>query len=185
MPPIQHRGSHCFAVNGDIFDPECDGIEGVIQAYKQALNKVQLYGPTKFAEIIKLVNDFAEFVKVRQSKQSYFILMIITDGIINDMQETIDEIVRGTSLPLSIIIVGVGEADFEAMDVLDADDEPLYSRKLKKKMERDIVQFVPFREFKDNPTRLARETLEEVPGQLVSFMESKGIVPNPASEAQR
>lgn len=89
--------------------------------------------------------------------------MIITDGIINDMQETIDEIVRGTSLPLSIIIVGVGSADFEAMDVLDADDEPLYSRKLNKKMERDIVQFVPFREFKDNPTRLARETLEEVP----------------------
>jgi len=42
---------------------------------------------------------------------------------------------------------------------------------------------VPFREFKDNPTRLARETLEEVPGQLVSFMESKRIVPNPASEA--
>ena len=34
--------------------------------------------------------------------------MIITDGIINDMQATIDEIVRGSSLPLSIIIVGVG-----------------------------------------------------------------------------
>ena len=50
------------------------------------------------------------------------------------------------------------------MDVLDADEVPLYSRKFKKQMERDIVQFVPFREFKDNPTRLARETLEEVPG---------------------
>ena len=34
--------------------------------------------------------------------------MIITDGIINDMQATIDEIVRGSSLPISIIIVGVG-----------------------------------------------------------------------------
>jgi hypothetical protein len=67
------------------------------------------------------------------------------------MQMTIDEIVRGTSLPISIIIVGVGNEDFSSMDVLDADDEPLYSRKYKKKMERDIVQFVPFQEFKNNP----------------------------------
>jgi hypothetical protein len=31
-------------------------------------------------------------------------------------------------------------------------------------MEADIVQFVPYREFKDNPLQLAKETLEEVPG---------------------
>jgi vacuolar-type H+-ATPase subunit F/Vma7 len=67
------------------------------------------------------------------------ILMIITDGIINDMDKTIDEIVRGSSLPLSIIIVGVGSADFTSMDVLDADDEPLYSKKYKKYMASDIV----------------------------------------------
>jgi len=53
--------------------------------------------------------------------------LILTDGIINDMKQTIDEIVRGADLPLSIVIVGVGEADFYSMDVLDADDEPLYS----------------------------------------------------------
>jgi vacuolar-type H+-ATPase subunit F/Vma7 len=65
--------------------------------------------------------------------------MIITDGIINDMQKTIDEIVRGSALPLSVIIVGVGEADFSSMDVLDADDEPLYSQKYKTYMKSDIV----------------------------------------------
>lgn len=65
--------------------------------------------------------------------------MILTDGIINDMQKTIDQIVRGSSLPLSIIIVGVGQADFSSMDVLDADDEPLYSNKYKKFMDSDIV----------------------------------------------
>ena len=42
--------------------------------------------------------------------------MIITDGIINDMQKTIDQIVRGSNLPLSIIIVGVGNADFSSME---------------------------------------------------------------------
>lgn len=84
------------------------------------------------------------------------ILMIITDGIINDMDKTIDEIVRGSTLPLSIIIVGVGAADFTSMDVLDADDEPLYSKKYKKYMGSDIVQFVPFSEFKNDPRMLAK-----------------------------
>ena len=92
------------------------------------------------------------------------ILLIITDGIINDMQKTIDEIVRGSSLPLSIIIVGVGSADFSSMDVLDADDEPLYSKKYKKYMAADIVQFVPYSEFKNDPRLLAKEVLEEIPG---------------------
>ena len=31
-------------------------------------------------------------------------------------------------------------------------------------MAADIVQFVPFREFVDDPMQLAKETLEEVPG---------------------
>ena len=61
-------------------------------------------------------------------------MLILTDGIINDMQQTIDEIVRGSDLPLSIVIVGVGEADFDSMNTLDADSEPLYSKKYKKYM---------------------------------------------------
>lgn len=74
-----------------------------------------------------------------QTNQQYNILLIITDGIINDMQKTIDQIVRGSSLPMSIIIVGVGNADFDSMDVLDADDVPLYSQKYRRNMAADIV----------------------------------------------
>ena len=59
-------------------------------------------------------------------------MLIITDGIISDLQKTIDQIVYGSELPLSIIIVGVGAADFSAMDELDADEKPLYSNMYKK-----------------------------------------------------
>ena len=37
---------------------------------------------------------------------------------------------------MSIIIAGVGDANFKAMEKLDGDDKPLMSM-------RDIVQFVP------------------------------------------
>ena len=48
--------------------------------------------------------------------QRYNLLLILTDGIINDMQKTIDQIVRGSDLATAIIIVGVGDADFDTMD---------------------------------------------------------------------
>ena len=71
--------------------------------------------------------------------QRYNLLLILTDGIINDMQKSIDQIVRGSELATAIIIVGVGDADFETMDQLDADDEALYSQAYRKYMSADFV----------------------------------------------
>lgn len=59
------------------------------------------------------------------------------------MDKVIDLIIRCTSLPLSIIIVGIGAADFSNMERLDGDNG-LYDSK-GRKAARDIVQFVPFR----------------------------------------
>lgn len=65
---------------------------------------------------------------------------------------------------MGIIIVGVGDADFEAMDQLDGDVEALYSNTLRKYMAADIVQFVPYMEYKNDPHMLAAAVLDEIPG---------------------
>jgi UDP-galactopyranose mutase len=52
-------------------------------------------------------------------------------------------------------------------------------------MSRDIVQFVPFREFKRDVYKLAKETLQEIPGQLTSFFMSRNIFPRPFKEEER
>ena len=49
-----------------------------------------------------------------------------------DMQQTIDSIVYASGLPLSIVVIGVGQADFSSMEELDADEAPLYSHRFKK-----------------------------------------------------
>ena len=54
--------------------------------------------------------------------QNYFVLLLLTDGVLSDMSETIDAVVRASHYPLSIIIVGVGAADFTDMNTLDCDD---------------------------------------------------------------
>jgi hypothetical protein len=85
---------------------------------------------------------------VESSLQQYFILLIITDGVISDMEETRHAVVQASKLPMSIIIVGVGNADFAAMEFLDGDSRRLRSH-TGEEAARDIVQFVPFREFRN------------------------------------
>ena len=62
------------------------------------------------------------------------------------------------------------------MDVLDADENPLYDKN-RRKADRDLVQFVPFNNFKDNPQKLAEEVLEEIPRQVVEYYQHKKIEP--------
>lgn len=174
LPP-DGRISHQIFLNGDSTNPYCNGIDGVLNAYYKTLSCVQLYGPTNFAPIINYVADVAS--QWRKEGKHYFIMLILTDGIITDMPQTREAIVNASSLPLSIIIVGIGNADFEAMHVLDGDEVRLTSNG--RVAERDIVQFVPFREFiggvyGDDLARsqamLAKEVLAEIPDQFLSYM---------------
>ena len=68
----------------------------------------------------------------------------------------------------------VEAATFAAMDELDGDDQPLVSS-TGEKWERDIVQFVPYDKFKNNPKLLAEQVLEEVPTQVVEYYKNKNI----------
>jgi len=65
--------------------------------------------------------------EMSQYNQKYNIMLILTDGAVMDVQKTIDQVVRSSDLPVSIVIIGVGNADFSTMEVLDADLDPLFS----------------------------------------------------------
>ncbi|KAI6174069.1 C2 domain protein [Aphelenchoides besseyi] len=164
------------------------GTQGVLNAYKNCLKNTQLYGPTNFEPSIQ---EFAQKARLfPKDGTRYQILLIITDGVITDMAKTKAAIVNASSLPLSIIIVGVGQEDFEKMEELDSDDVTLTANGRTAK--RDIVQFVPFRQFmpstgihseierENTQARLAKEVLAEVPDQVTSYMKSMNIAARPA-----
>ena len=149
IPPGKKEVSHCFNVNFSENDPNIKGIDNVIKFYKESLDKIKLYSPTKFEDVIrKVISNIKNDLENRPEQNHYYILMILTDGIINDMDKTIDAIIEGSQLPFSIIIIGIGNADFTNMEILDGDKEPLISSsgEIRK---RDIVQFVPFKEFQN------------------------------------
>uniref|UniRef100_A0A3B4DCN9 C2 domain-containing protein n=1 Tax=Pygocentrus nattereri TaxID=42514 RepID=A0A3B4DCN9_PYGNA len=180
--PPDGKVSHAFPLNTDCENANCVAIEGVLEAYYECLRTVQLYGPTNFAPVINQVAQCAADVT---DGSQYFVLLMITDGVISDMVQTKEAVVNASSLPMSIIIVGVGPAEFDAMEELDGDEVRVSSKG--RAAERDIVQFVPFRDYIDRSgnqvlsmARLAKDVLAEIPEQLLSFMKSRGIEPRPA-----
>mmetsp|Transcript_46262 Transcript_46262/g.38978 ORF Transcript_46262/g.38978 Transcript_46262/m.38978 type:complete len:93 (+) Transcript_46262:1283-1561(+) len=90
---------------------------------------------------------------------------MITDGLITDFDQTIDCIIECSYLPISIIIVGVGEANFEMMELLDNDEGGLKD-KYGRLPQRDCVQFVEFNKCKNDIDQLRREVLYEIPKQI-------------------
>ncbi|XP_072366199.1 copine-4 isoform X7 [Scyliorhinus torazame] len=180
--PPDSKVSHDFAINFNEENPECAGIQGVVEAYQKCLPKIQLYGPTNIAPIIqKVASSASEEMHTKEATQ-YFILLILTDGVITDMADTRDAIVHASHLPMSVIIVGVGNADFSDMQMLDGDDGILRSPKGEPVL-RDIVQFVPFRNFKHaSPAALAKSVLAEVPNQVVDYYNGKAIPPKCLSD---
>ena len=162
---------HCFQVGNA---PELKGISGMIEGYRRVFaTGLTMSGPTVFADVIQesaMMAESRQEENNRTGKQSYSILLILTDGAVSNIDITKQAIRYASSAPLSIVIVGLGDADFRQMQFLDDfhRDEPQI---------RDIVQFVEFNQHRHNKEALTRETLDEIPDQLVDYFYSKGIMP--------
>ncbi len=173
---INGRVDHCFALNGNPASPEVKGVEGILAAYRASFAHVSLSGPTLFAPTIRNAAAIAQ-AAVAANRKSYFILLIITDGAFNDAANTIDAIVEAANLPLSIVIVGVGMANFDEMHKLDGDEHRLRDSRGRAAV-RDIVQFVAMRDYsRGQEGKIAADTLREIPGQVVAYMQANNIVP--------
>ncbi|KAJ9561642.1 hypothetical protein OSB04_006802 [Centaurea solstitialis] len=186
--------SHCFNLNGSVGSFEVqlflfmavrmqkaassivEGVQGIMAAYQNALNTVSLHGPTLFGQI---VNQAAEIAaqSLSQNSNKYFVLLIITDGVLSDLQETKDAFVRASDLPLSILIVGVGNADFKMMEILDADNGQRLESSTGRIATRDIVQFVPMRDVQRGQISMVQGLLEELPGQFLTYVRSRDMKP--------
>ena len=165
-----------YPINCNISDPNIHLMDNVLKEYRKFITQIQLWGPTNFAPMINDLNNEVKENLKNGLVMHYNILMILTDGQINDMQNTIDALVEASYLPISVIIVGIGGGNFGNMDILDADDNPLYDRR-RRKADRDLVQFVPFNDYKNDPPKLAEQVLEEIPRQVVEYYQHKGIKP--------
>lgn len=110
--------NHCFNVSFNN-DPNIQGMDNVINTYRENVLKLNFSGPTYFSPLIKNVCDIIKMnLNMNPQEVTYNILLILSDGQINDMSQTCDILVEAAKLPLSVIIVGIGNADFSNMVTL-------------------------------------------------------------------
>jgi len=175
------------------------GVQGILDTYAKTRNQFKLgdmgtatggdmdwrankgrYYCDDFYQIINVISDKAEADMMAKFPPNshklptdYYILFFVIDGDGFDMDGTIRALVRASALPVSIVLVGVGDGHFTNLSKFDADEAPLTVDGVS--TIRDIVQFVQFEECKDNDgtvnmNKLASEVLAEVPTQVETFI---------------
>ena len=163
---------HCFQCGPDA---EADGITGVLNAYKATFaSGLVMSSPTDITEVLSSAAAFARSGQehaASEGKQKYSVLLILTDGSVSDIGSTIETLNLIADSPLSVVIVGIGNADFGEMQFLDESGSGL-----------DVCQFVEFNAHSDDFSSLTRATMLEIPNQLTSYYSRHGIRPNPPLE---
>lgn len=141
------------------FEVPCHTFAHILQVYNKIAVDIstgvfKLSGPTTFAPLIHKAIDIVK------ANRSYHILLIITDGVVDNKQETIDAIVAASNFPMSIICIGVGKHDFKDMQEFD-DEIP--------KRRFDNFQFVDFyktmKDCENVEAEFAKRALMEIPDQ--------------------
>ena len=162
--------NHCFQCGPT---PEARGVQGILDAYNGTFESgFTMSGPTVYIDVLRkaaataIANQQAARAK---GKQAYTILLILTDGAVSDPTATAEVLRECSSAPLSVIIVGIGNADFGSMQFLDDANTG----------EADIAQFVSFNRHSRNSVELTSETLQEIPAQLTRYFQRYGIPPLP------
>jgi copine 1/2/3 len=176
VKPDDDEVQHCFSLNGNSKMPGIVGLDAVLETYRSIFRSgLVMSGPTVFDQVIRKASNTAHYHNNRAMEDVtnphpvYTVLVIITDGAVTDPEATAKALKDSSAGPMSVVIVGVGGADFSAMEFLDGLDE--------NGKNRNIVQFVEFNKHSKNQDDLTSVTLHEIPAQLVSYMKSKKILP--------
>jgi len=163
---------HCFQCGSS---GEVDGVDGIIEAYRGVFRTgLIMSGPTVFTEVMRTAaahSVSSQQAAKQKGLQAYSVLLILTDGAVSDVDATARCLQEISDSPMSVVIVGVGAADFGAMQFLDdcaGNGTP------------DIAQFVEFNRHRHDRLSLTAATLDEIPEQLVGYFTRKGIRPGRA-----
>jgi len=141
-------------------DRPCKNFAEVMRSYNQRVKSIQLSGPTSYAPLISRAID-----QVKRTNQ-YHILVIIADGQMPVEGPSVDALVKASSFPLSVIMVGVGDGPWNTMEEFD---DRITTRVF------DNFQFVNFSRVthraKNPETQFALHALMEIPDQFKAIQE--------------
>jgi len=165
--------SHCFKLNMNN-DTYIDSIEDIISNYSKRLKNIQFSNPTYLHYVLREVISLIKNVKSESKVINYCTLLILIDGAFDDLNEVKNLIVEASKLPISIIIVGIGNANFDKLEIFNDKEKPIVAPSNGEKIYREMVQFLRHVKF-DTEDMLAEKALHKLPIQLMEYCKMKGL----------
>ena len=100
------------SMTGDFTDPFIENQEELLNCYEGTLSAVKIAGPVNYRAVVKFVCDLAQLdygtTADPSSIRNYYVLTILMTGIIDDIDESVNEILRAAELPISVQIIKIG-----------------------------------------------------------------------------
>ena len=78
-----------------------------------------LGGPTSWSPLIDAAVKMVHKSQEKAQRPKFHLLVIIGDGQASDQRDTIEAIVRASAVPLVILMIGVGDGPWQAIDRYD------------------------------------------------------------------
>ena len=83
-----------------------------MNSYEGSLRTIKIAGPVNYKAIVKFVCDLAQLdfgtAADPSSIRNYYVLTILMAGLIDDIDDSVNEILRAADLPISVQIVKIG-----------------------------------------------------------------------------
>jgi hypothetical protein len=157
--------NQCFPLNGNEANPYVQGLDGILALYRSAVPLIEFGYPAKLAPVMKAAVAGAK--RAWNESKTYSVLMILSDGMIDDLSDALDVIRNASSVAMSFIVIGIGDQPFTDLKNLGSskwmgvfDDSWGY---------RDSCHFLAFRDYAHDVPRLAANLLSALPKQVEHF----------------
>jgi len=146
-----------------IGDNTVNGVDGILYAYRDVIQKKMTMSKSRDWTFL-IAKALAMSEKNNASRQTFTVLLILSNGSPSDMSKTIIALNQARFTPMSVVVVGVGGANF---------------KELENSLLGDIATFVNYRKHSDDNSSLSRIALSRIPAQLVQYFTKKNIEPLP------
>ncbi|OMJ88357.1 hypothetical protein SteCoe_9773 [Stentor coeruleus] len=164
-PEWSRKVDHCFPINKNNINPDIVGINNVLQAYRQILPCIKLAGPTILGSII---SKSLNITRNSPTGGVYYLLVIMVDGEVQDVNQTKIELVESSFSPMSVVIVGVGLESFSSMQEFTS--FPIVDENGRKSCRNNVI-FYTYKSFGGNAGILTSSILSKIPQHLLEYME--------------
>ena len=160
-------------------NPIINGIENVIENYHININKIDFGGASLFTPIVNQVLDYIK--NIQNNQKRYNILLILTDGLCDDIEDFFDALVNSSYFNISVIIVSLGEYECKEFKNFNNDRYSIVGYDNKKQKRKNVV-YVNFNTLKKNEKELAYRLLKDIPQQMLEYYKFKGIEPKDGNQ---